>query len=238
MWRLAPLLLIAGALLACETEPELKSNDIVFAIPWTTPESNLYRVLDDEDEEVGTMELKIEEEPSGGLLFTQYFDFPDRGFVNEALVIADDAELQPMTSAFRIVGPEGNLQCEAEYEGSQVVIHRVGEDGERTDELDVPQVAYDSWTDLFLWRTVEFVEGREYEYADILSCTVARSQRLAQKLSVQATEEIEVPAGTFEVWKMEIEGGERDQQAWFSTDEDHRLVKYDNGEQTFELIED
>jgi hypothetical protein len=47
-----------------------------------------------------------------------------------------------------------------------------------------------------------------------------------------------VPAGDFDVWRVEIEGGERDQEAWFSASDDHRLIKYDNGSETFELIED
>ena len=111
------------------------------------------------------------------------------------------------------------------------------EDGERTDTLDVPNVAYDSWTDLFIWRTINFSQGFDIEYADIVACQApAPPKRLAVKLEVTGGETIEVPAGSFDTWLVEIDAG-RDQKAWFTTDDAHILVRYDNGDQIFELIE-
>ena len=46
-----------------------------------------------------------------------------------------------------------------------------------------------------------------------------------------------MPAGTFDAWHLEIESGGETQDAWYTTDDAHTLLKYDNGESTFELTE-
>ncbi len=235
MLRFLLLALPAGAFLACTGEENPKSNDIVTEIPWTVPESISYRVLDG-DEIIGSLEMSIEEAGAGQLLLRQFYEFPEREFINEAEVVVDDQELQPVSSHFRIEGPEGDLDCQAEYAAGEVVVDRVGEDGELTDELDVPQIAYDSWGDLFVWRTVEFVEGREYEYTDVLACTLDRTQRIGVKLEVKERRQITLPFGAADVWEVEIDSGGETQRAWYSTEDDHRLLKYDNGTVVFEAI--
>lgn len=223
--------------MACETSESLTSNDIVDTIPWEVPETTQYRVLDkdDDNEEVGTLEMSISETGQGQLLLRQFYDFPEAGFTNLAEVVVDADELEPSSSRFRIDGPDGVLDCQASYGDTSVSVQRVGEDGERTDNLDVPQIAYDSWADLFLWRTIPFTPGLDLDYTDVLSCTLDRTQRLGITLEVQDREEIMVPAGTFETWPLEVKSGGQSQKAWYSTDDTHVLVKYDNGSEIFEL---
>jgi hypothetical protein len=239
MGRLLPLLaVLAVAALACESD-DLVSADIVSTVPWSGPgaETENYRVLDDDGDEAGSLEMTIEPAGSGEVRLGQAFDFPANGFTNDAAVVADAETLQPRSARFEIRGPEGDLTCEAEYGESEVTVHRVGEDGERSDTLDVPQFAYDSWSDLFVWRTLEFSEGYEVEYTDILSCTLDRTQKLGVKLKVKERKELTVPAGDFETWHLEISSGGGDQDAWYTADDERRLVRYDNGSEVFELVE-
>jgi hypothetical protein len=230
----AVVLALLLPLAACAGEENIKATDIVTEVPWPEEETATYRILDDDDEEVGTAELSVRPGDDGQVVLRQYYEFPETAFVNQAEVYVDLAELQPLRTSFRIEGPDGTRECTAEYGDGRVDIHTVGEDGEHDDSLDVPIVAYDSWSDLFLWRTIEFSQGYETEYADILSCVLARAQRIGAELRVAGSETIKVPAGTFETWHVEIDAG-REQDAWFTTDESHVLVRYDNGEQVFEL---
>jgi hypothetical protein len=234
MLRLLLLSLLAALLLACTSQQNLKSADIVMEIPWSVPETSTYRILQD-DEIIGSAEMSIEEAEDGQLLLKQYFEFPDEGFVNDAEVIVDDQELQPVSTRFRIEGPEGDVNCEADYVGSEAIVHREYQDGELDEEIDVPQIAYDSWSDLFLWRTIEFVEGRDYEYTDVLSCTVAAPQRIGLKLEVKERRQITLHTGAADAWEVEIESGGETQTAWYSAEDDHHLLKYDNGQIIFEL---
>ena len=48
-------------------------------------------------------------------------------------------------------------------------------------------------------------------------------------------EEVEVPAGTFQAWRLEIRSGGRTQKAWYADDGPRTLVRYDNGDLVFEL---
>lgn len=228
----APALLLAAA---CSAGDGITSADIVGEIPWRGQETASYRVLDSNDKPVGTLELRIEEEAAGAWKFSQSFDFPDKGFTNDATVIVDGSTLQPESSTFKIVGPDGNLDCSAEYSTGQVTAHRVGEDGERDDTVTIPNIAYDSWGDLFVWRTIPFSEGYEKDYTDVLACTLSRPDRIGVSLKVRGKEDVTVPAGSFEAWRLEIKSGGETQHAWYSTDDAHMLIKYDNGESTFEL---
>ena len=222
---------------ACETTQSLTSNDVVDTIPWEIGETTEYRVLDKDDdkEEVGAMVMSIEEASQGQVLLTQAFDFPERGFTNLAEVVASADELIPSSSHFRIDGPDGVLDCQASYSDTDVTVNRVGEDDERTDTIDIPQISYDSWADLFLWRTIPFASDLDLEYTDVLACTLDRTQRLGVELNVQERQEVTVPAGTFESWHIEIDSGGQTQDAWYSTDSTHFLVKYDNDDVVFEL---
>lgn len=232
-----PALLTLFVATACAGDDSITSAAIVGEIPWSGPETATYRVLDVDDDTVGTLELSIEEEPAGAWRFSQSFDFPDRGFTNEASVIVDGSTLQPESSTFKIEGPDGNLDCSAEYNTGEVSMHRIGADGQRDDTLTIPNIAYDSWGDLFVWRTIEFSDGYEKDYADVLACTLSRPDTIGVSLKIDEREDVTVPAGTFETWHLEIGSGGETQHAWYTTDDAHILVKYDNGESTFELTD-
>jgi hypothetical protein len=236
IFGLAGLLVCVGLATACASEDSITSAAIVSEVPWRGPETASYRVLDSDDNPVGTLELGIAEESAGAWRLTQSFDFPDKGFTNESEVIVDGSTLQPESSTFNITGPEGNFDCSAEYTTRSVNMHRVGEDGERDDTLSIPDVAYDSWGDLFVWRTITFADGYQQDYADVLACTLSRPEKIGVSLKIDERDQISVPAGSFDAWHLEIGSGGETQDAWYTTDDAHVLLKYDNGESTFELM--
>lgn len=237
MRRLLPLAALATLLLAaaCANNENITSAEIVSQIPWNGPETAEYRVLDSDDDPVGTLTLSIEEEAAGAWLLRQSFNFPEKKFTNDAEVIVDGSTLQPESSTFKIAGPDGNLDCSAEYSTGRVNAHRIGEDGERDDTITIPNITYDSWSDLFVWRTIAFGDGYEKDYTDVLACTLSRPDKISVSLKIDGREDVTVPAGTFEAWHLEIDSGGETQDAWYTTDDAHTLLKYDNGESTFEL---
>jgi len=131
--------------------------------------------------------------------------------------------------------PDFERDCLATYGDASVKVVQTDEDDEHTDEVSVPNTHYDSWTDLFLWRTIDFAEGYESRYADVLSCNPRESEVITMVLEVKGVEQVAVPAGSFEVWHLKVTSGGTTQDAWYSTDDSRVLVKYDNGPQLFEL---
>lgn len=236
--RIAPVI-VAGALLtallsACgEASQPLEANDVVSTIPWPESETATYRVTQDDIE--GECVFTIEQGEPGVSLMQAC---EGEGFTDTVTVVADAESLRPRSTTRTITGPEGEVTCEATYEGFTVDVTWISPDDERQNELDVPQVSYDSWADVFLWRTVRFGEGYDQNYVDVASCTNprARPELVGVRIIATEVEEVEVPLGAYEAWHLEIKAEGVTQHAWYSTDEDRVLVKYDNGDQVFELV--
>jgi hypothetical protein len=123
-----------------------------------------------------------------------------------------------------------------DYEGAAASVVQRSQDEERRDKIATPTRSYDSWTDVFVWRTIDFREGYEATYADVLSATLAKPQVISQTIKVTGKETVEVPAGTFEAWRMEIQSSDGNQTAWYADTEARPLVRYDNGSLVFELL--
>jgi hypothetical protein len=237
--RVPALTFAAGAafvvlLTACGAGSEpLEANDVVFSIPWPGSETAVYRVTQDDIE--GACTLTIEQD-GDATVFSQ--DCAAEEFTDTASVVADAETMRPRSTERTITGPEGEVVCDATYDGSTLTAHWTSPDDERENTLDVPQVSYDTWSDLFLWRTINFGEGYDRRYIDVSSCTNPRAkpELVGIRLRVTETEQVEVPEGIYDTWRLEIRSEGHTQDAWYSTGEDRRLVKYDNGDQVFELV--
>ena len=229
----AALSFAALTMAACQGETSILSGqDIVSNIPWRAPEEARYRLLDD-DEVKGSGLLRIES-ADGEIAFTQEFESEE--FRDEVVAMADAQTLRTSSVQRVIEGPEGPRRWQVEYGDSTALVIQRTEDDERRDEVSAPTHSYDSWTDVFLWRTIDFHEGYEATYTDVLSATLAEPQVISQTLEVAGRETVEVPAGTFQVWRLEIRTSGGKQKAWFADDEARTLVRYDNGEIVFELL--
>jgi hypothetical protein len=228
------ILLTAAIFAACSSDADdLVVRDIVSEIPWAGPETARYRLLQGDDVK-GSGELRVEE-ANGMMVFSQSFEFPDISVTDSVVVEADASTLRPTTVERVIDGPEGKRECHASYEESSVRIEQKAKDAERTDELNIPPKHYESWSDLFLWRTVEFFEGQELKYVDVATCSLAKPDLGSASLSVKRLEEVNVPAGTFRAWRLEFRAEGRTQKAWYADDDRRTLVRYDNGDLVFEL---
>lgn len=227
-----PFLLTLAAV-ACESETAIPSGrDIVSDIPWTAPEEAHYRLMDG-DEVIGSGVLHIESS-DGKTTFTQEFENVE--FRDEVVTVADGNTLRAISVDRVIDGPDGARRWQVQYEGNTAVVLQRTEDDERRDEITVPTHFYDSWMDVFVWRTIDFGEGYETTYADVLSATLAKPEVISQTLKVTEKETVEVPAGTFQAWRLEIRSASGKQKAWYADIETRPLIRYDNGSLVFELL--
>jgi hypothetical protein len=86
-----------------------------------------------------------------------------------------------------------------------------------------------------LWRTIDFRAGYQVAYTTIISADLGKPKRSQVILKVIGKEQVQVPAGSFEAWRLEIRQGGRGQTAWFAADDRRALLRYDNGSLVFEL---
>ena len=224
---------LALTMVACESETVVLSGQtVVSSIPWEASEEARYRLMDG-DEVKGSAIFRIESR-NGEVGFIQEFESED--FSDKVEAVADSETMQPRSVQRVVSGPEGARRWQVEYQDSIAFVVQRTEDDDRRDEITVPTRSYDSWTDVFLWRTIDFREGFEATYADVLSATLAKPQVISQTLKVTGKETVEVPAGTFETWRLEIRSSDGTQRAWYADTETRPLVRYDNGNLVFELL--
>jgi len=230
---IAALSLAAPALAACSSATTTLSGEaIVSDIPWPASEQARYRLMDG-DKDKGSGVLTIDSQ-GGRVTFRQAFESEE--FQDEVVAVTLAATMQPQSVQRVIDGPDGERRWEVLYEGGGAKVVQNSEDDERQDNLSVPTRSYDSWTDVFLWRTMDFRDGYEASYADVLSATLARPQVISQTVRVSGKETVEVPAGTFEAWRLEIRSEDGSQEAWYADTATRPLVRYDNGSLVFELL--
>ena len=221
------------ALAGCKSETTTLSGEaLVSDIPWPASEEARYRLLDGGDEK-GSGVLTIDSQ-GGRVTFRQAFESED--FKDAVEAVVDGVTMEPESVQRVIDGPEGERRWEVEYADAAVTVVQKSEDDKRQDKVSVPTRSYDSWTDVFLWRTIEFRDGYEASYSDVLSATLARPQVISQTVRVKGKETVVVPAGTFEAWRLEIRSDDGSQEAWYADTDTRPLVRYDNGSLVFELL--
>lgn len=235
---LLPLGLGAFLLTACglAQEETLPAQDIVTSIPWTVGEETSYTILDRDDKVLGTGVLRIEEE-GGQLKLTQHYQNPD--FDDRGSVLVDPQTLKPSEAERVITGEEGVLRIEVHYSSGIAEIERIatekGKEEQRIDRLNVPEHAYDTGASLFLWRTIPMQVDYRVAYYSMATAVVGKSQENLVTLRVLRQETVEVPAGRFQAWRVEISAPGVRQTAWYAADSARLLLKYDNGQNTFLL---
>jgi hypothetical protein len=205
---------------------------LLSATPWELPETSVYRIEQGDIEGTGSITI---DERGTDLLVEQSFE--GGGFVSRAEATVDATELTPATIDLVVEGDEGAVRCHAVYDGGSVTAKWELPDDETTLELDIESGSYDSWTDLILWRTLPFAENTEARYSVVASCRRPRQRPESAdvQVTVEGTETVSVPAGSFEAWVVKVSVQGETQVAWYSTEPAHQLVRYDNGDQVFEL---
>jgi hypothetical protein len=231
-----------GILLAACTlseEDSVPAQDIVVSIPWQVGEETSYAIMDG-DKEVGSGVLRIDQE-NGQLRLSQHYQSPE--FDDSSSVLVDPQTLKPAEAERVITSEDGVLRIDVRYSGGTAEIERIvtkqgKEEDRRIDQLDVPEHAYDTGASLFLWRTIPMQVDYRAAYRSMATAVVGKSQENKVTVRVLRQETVEVPAGTFEAWRIEVRapGGVK-QTAWYASDSARRLLKYDSGQYTFLLKE-
>ena len=231
------LLLIASTLLAtlllaaCVVDEPVATQDIVSTIPWLDGERAEYVLLDrDNGEEHSRAVLTVTRQNGAFELGLRFSDEQDS---DEVVVLVDATTLKPISVRREISRQATTVTGEYDSEEGIIRITIIDKDGdERPVPLRLEENYYDNESSLFLWRTIPFEEGYEASYYSVLA-----NQRSHELITVRVagTEEITVPAGTFQTWRVEIRFDGTKQVAWYADTPERTLVQYDNSRQLMQL---
>lgn len=231
-WSLALLLS------ACSANPEVQPFKYG-AVPWADGEVSLYQITDVNDDYAGTARYDI---TAGGRHVTPDDWTIRREIVahgdNEIVVVeAMDMGLRPKYAMLVRANADGSERVETTYTGSQVDMKLTTvRDVTTYQRSSIPSDARDQRTILMLARLLPLANG----YATRFNSYLPVADLLDRvTLQVVKREEINVPAGAYDTWRLRFDVGDSKTEAWIGVEPPFPLVKYVDGRSrgAFELME-
>lgn len=218
-----------------------------FEIPWGDNEWSNYNVEDITGNVIGSAEMTVQKENDDYLLGLSFnFD----SVAKDVTVKVRGDNLKPVSSRQVLSTDEGEVEMVSKYgEGrvsttTYIVEEGGGEEGggeegrQQQAIIGIPSDAYDNDEALFLGRALPFEVGYYIEFTGVIITQIVTP---IVAFTVVGREEVEVPAGTFDCYKVKYGSIAGTVQSymwmWYSVDEPHHLVKYSSGQSTFVLTE-
>ncbi len=232
-FAIALLISMAFLLGGCLEAKLVPTQDLPVSAPWQAPETLEYVLLDRNDgDEVGRGTLEVAEK-DGRYELSQKFS-NEKGDYDNSAVLVDPTTLKPASGTRdRLVdGERKRLRSTYDAGENVVTIIELNDSGERPVPHRLKSDYYDNDTSLFLWRALDFVEGFTVNYHTVVT---GSGEQPALHLEVTRKERITVPAGTFNTWRLEIQGPDVKQVAWFADTPERPLVQYDSSIALFQL---
>ena len=217
MALLLVLLVPFTSLAGCGGSENAETADIVTTSPWVGIETVTYRLRDANGRPQGQAVLAVQRD-GDKLRLTQTFTSDSNR--DETSVLVDPQTLKPASGTRTITG-DSQDEITTTYTEDGVLIRQGG----KQSGLTVPEHSYDNDTSLFLWRTIRFEEGYTASYNTIIT---NRRNRQVVTLRLVGKESLQVPAGQFSAWRLEIKAGDVKQTAWIADTRERTLLKYDN----------
>lgn len=225
LWAL-PLLL--ALLVGCQAGGSGQGLDLGEA-PWRDGDRAVYDVVDQSGTSLGTSEFSFARDGEAWILTAA--DKLD-GLDQVARVRVDGATLKPFGEEKTIRAPDTDVKLTTTYTQGKLDIVAVVNGEDRAAAITVPATALDNDQLLMTLRALRFAEGYEGRYVNIVGASASRVNTV---IRVQGQETVEVPAGEFEAWRVELDFGQAKQYAWYQVDAPHDMVQYDNGAIRFVL---
>jgi hypothetical protein len=179
------------------------------------------------------------DDASGSQLGTSQFTFASEN--NEWIITEDDRigeldqriemrinleTLEPLGETKTIKTSTTSAEITTVYQGGKLDITAVVDGKTTTASIDVPANAIDNDQFLMTLRALPFAEGYTADYVVVVA---QNALKVDTTISVLATETIQVPAGSYQAWHVELQAGQSTQNAWYQVEPPHMLVQYDNG---------
>jgi hypothetical protein len=227
--RLLALACLMSALLALacieeqgssDDDNDTPTQDIVTRIPWPGGERNEYDLTLGDDEGLGVLTANLE-----GDNWELFLGYESGDATDEATVIALPETLKPLTVR-RETGSGSVVRGEYDsVENIVTIFEGEGDDADSRPER-LEDNYYDNESSFFLWRTIDFSEGYEASYHAVL--VNQGGDQPVVTIRVTGQEEVTVPAGTFNAWRLEVDSSLGDVVAWIADTTERQLLRYEN----------
>jgi hypothetical protein len=240
LWRVLHLALAALALgVACVGGTQPDNPAIVGGVPFEAGEQAVYTLHDNSGEVVARGTLTVTRDGDELRVAQSYTRTDGDGEPSdEVFVTVEATSLAPLQLDRTVRTADGEDRYAASYEAAgddSAVLFESTVDGKSDQrELELGENYYDNESSLWLWRTLDFADDYEQRYTAINH--LDRNQQTVI-LRVIDQQTVEVRAGTFEAWRLQVRNGRATRVAWINVDAPHQIVQWDNGSIIFRLEE-
>ena len=221
------------------------TEDIVRAVPFRDGERLVYELVDADGEVVGRGAFTATARGDSFELVQSYEEIEtpagERAIIDVSVAIVDAASLKPLSTERTIQrrDPEDDEAYSAMYvlggeDGPQLVTTQLRDGEERTREIELLDHYYENESSLWIWRAIALEEGFEANY---VSVNVRDASQATARLVMVDRQTIEVPAGRFETWRLQVRNGRDTRVAWIHVEPPHEIVQWDNGTLFLRLTE-
>ncbi len=232
------LLMLSILMAGCSVQPDIQPFSYNEP-PWAADEVALYRISENGDENIGT--VRFDMIPGGRYVgpedWTIRREIVTPGDTELVVVEATNAGLRPRSSTLIRTRPEGNEMVFSQYSQGQVDMRLTTVDNNTTPQRsNIPSDARDQRTILQLARMLPLAEDYATQFNSYLPVA---DQHDRVTLQVVGRDKIEVPAGTYDTWHVDLDGDSRQSEAWIGVEPPYPLAKYREGRNgpVFELLE-
>lgn len=238
--------LVVGLGIACNSAiPSAETSPIVAQVPFIDGERLTYELVDVDGILIGQGELSAHLMGSRFVL-TQNYKSVSSEVSTPATDVTDLAVDSTTLVPFGALREARSLNHDDEQErhvwewgyskeedGELLTVTSIANGVNDRDELELQRNYYDNESSLWLWRTLEFNEELDLNYV-----SVNPIEHTQQTVNIQtpAIETVEVPAGTFEAWRLIVRNGRAIRSAWINIEPPHQIVQWDNGDVIFRLV--
>ena len=242
---LLALLILPGVACATGGAGSGDTEDIVASVPFGDGERLVYELVDADGAVVGrgVFTTTVQDRDAFGLVQTyEEVETPsgERPIVDVVTVVVDAVTLKPRLAERSIQRrePSDDEWYLAKYEAGggdpRLVITQHSGGSERTREIELRDHHYDSQSSLWIWRALAFAEDFEASY---VSVNPRDASQVTARLVLVDRQTIEVPAGSFETWRLQVRNGRDTRIAWIHVEPPHEIVQWDNGTLFLRLAE-
>ena len=206
---------------------------IVSAVPFADGERLTYALHDGTGATVGRGTFNVRREGDRLQLQQSYETVAGDGQPprDTTAVTVDPATLRPHALARLIRRADRDDRYAASYAADGQSVGITNND-EQPRTVKLPQPVYDNESSLWLWRAAPLAEDYRATY---VSMNAVERVRQTVELTVTSRQRIEVPAGAFETWRLQVRSGRATHVAWINVEAPHHVVQWDNGALVFKL---
>ena len=214
---------------------------IVYQIPFTNNQQHKYQIINSQEDIIASGVLSSFIQDGRLVLEQKYSSSQDQIATDEIILVVDSQTLKPLAGLREIShvnsdGKQINDVYEWVYDNNRdfpkLNSTITTQNGSKDSSLDLVRNYFDNESSFWLWRTLNFSENTDFFYNTSL---VLDHDINSISIRIFPAEAIEVPAGTYNAWRLVIRNGRALASAWINVLPPHEMVRYDNGDIVLQL---